>query len=142
MTRDDDVHGGDALPELLWAVVRGMRRAFAAGLTPLGITPSQARAVRLLARHGPLRISQLSAELHVTPRSVTEVVDDLESKRLVTRASDPADRRAVRVELTERGVSIGEAIRSNRVAETERILDRLAPDERDQLAVILGKLRD
>ena len=78
---------------------------------PWDITPSQFRALRVLSHHGVMRLSDLSEQLHIAARSTTEVVDALESRDLVERRTDPGDRRATLVELTEHGISILEAIR-------------------------------
>src|SRR5438132_4163295 len=58
--------------------------------------------------------SELSDQLHIAPRSTTEVVDSLESRGLIQRRPDPADRRATLVELTEHGASLLEVIRAAR----------------------------
>jgi DNA-binding MarR family transcriptional regulator len=103
---------------------------------------SVARRLRTLSRHGTMRLSELSVHLHIAPRSATEVVDALESRDLVRRSPDPADRRATLVDLTEHGVSILDAVRAARGTETERVFDRLSLADRDDLARILRKLRD
>jgi DNA-binding MarR family transcriptional regulator len=89
-----------------------------------------------------MRLSELSVHLHIAPRSATEVVDGLESRDLVRRSPDPADRRATLVDLTEHGVSILDAVRAARGTQTERVFDRLSLADRDELARILRKLRD
>ncbi|MER5867759.1 MarR family transcriptional regulator [Kitasatospora sp. NPDC002040] len=102
----------DTAAELADALTRAMkriRRQTMARLEPYGITPGQARALRTLA-HAPgcegretMRLSELAERLHIAPRSATTVVDALEEAGLVERVPDPADRRAVRVVLTEAG---------------------------------------
>ena len=58
-------------------------------LARFDVTPSQMRAVRVLSHHGGVRSSELAQLLHITPRSVTEVVDALEAKGLAARSPDP-----------------------------------------------------
>jgi DNA-binding MarR family transcriptional regulator len=48
-------------------------------------------------------LGALAARLHVSPRNVTGLIDHLERDGLVTRAPDPADRRSVLAQLTDRG---------------------------------------
>jgi len=95
----------------------------------------------VLKRHGVMRLSDLSEHLHIAARSTTEVVDALESRDLVERRSDPGDRRATLVELTEHGTSILDAIRAARGTEAERIFGRLSQTDRAHLARILSKLQ-
>ena len=70
---------------------------------------------------------------------VTSRIDRLERRRLVHRLPDPDDRRGVIVELTEEGARLDEAVAA--VAESDRqLLERLDPDEVDQLQGLLRKL--
>jgi DNA-binding MarR family transcriptional regulator len=113
-------------------------RAFAA----YDVTPSQVRAIRVLASHGGVRSKELADHLRIAPRSATEVVDALEAKGLVERSPDPGDRRAVVVALTDRGHELSEEVRRARGVESEKMFSRLTEADRDALARILGKLQD
>ena len=133
---------GDDLTEAFWAVTRRLREKSQETLAPWDITPAHWRALRVLRRHGVMRLSELSDWLHIAPRSTTEVVDALESRGLVRRRPDPGDRRATLVEVTEPGGELLEAIRDARGAEAERLFSRLSPADRADLARILRQLRD
>ena len=133
-----DTAGDENLSEAFWSVARQLRETSQKTLAPWDITPSYLRALRVLTRHGRMRLSELSDHLHIAPRSTTQVVDALESRDLVQRQPDPDDRRATLVELTEHGVSVLDAIRGT---ESERVFGRLSPDDRTHLARILRKLR-
>jgi DNA-binding MarR family transcriptional regulator len=130
------------LSEAFWSVARQLRDTSQETLAPWDITPSHLRALRVLRRHGMMRLSELSDHLHIAPRSTTEVVDALESRGLVQRRPDPGDRRATLVEVTEHGASVLDAIRAARGTEAERVFGRLSQTDRAHLARILRKLRD
>jgi DNA-binding MarR family transcriptional regulator len=138
--------GGDAsdetLSEAFWSVARRLRETSQEFLAPWDITPGQLRALRVLRRQGPMRLSALSEDLRIAPRSATEVVDALESRGLAERRPDPGDRRATLAELTGHGADVLEAIRDARGAEAERFFTRLSQADRDDLARILRELRD
>ena len=136
-----DLAGDDALSEAFWAVARQLRERSQETLAPWDITPAHLRALRALRRHGTMRLSELSDHLHIAPRSTTEVVDALEARDLVRRRADPGDRRAILVEVTERGAGVLTEIRATRGDEAGRIFGRLSPAERAELARILSKLR-
>lgn len=106
------------------------------------MTPSLARAMRVIAGHGSLRLSALAEHLRIAPRSATDVVDDLSRLGLAERRPDPDDRRATLVELTAAGVETGKAIQAAREAEGERFFAALNPEDRDDLTRILRKLLD
>ncbi|MGS2618616.1 MarR family winged helix-turn-helix transcriptional regulator [Micromonospora sp. LZ34] len=133
--------GDDGLAEAFWSVARRLRHRTREALAPWDVTPSQARALGVLGRQGPLRLSALAEQLRIAPRSATEVVDDLEGRGLVERRPDPADRRATLVALTDDGTRTGAAIQAARRAEAARFFGDLTPTDRDSLARILGTLR-
>jgi len=70
-----------------------------------GLTESRAHLVWQLQQRGPCTQATLAADLHVTPRTITALVDGL-----VTRERHPSDRRATLVTFTERGHDAAQAL--------------------------------
>jgi DNA-binding MarR family transcriptional regulator len=136
-----DAVGPETLADAFRAVSRQLRHQTQQALAPWGVTPSQARALGVLTRHGPVRLGTLSEHLHIAPRSATEVADALAAAGLVERRSDPADRRASLVALTDRGSEVVAGIRAARAAEADDFFGRLDDADRAALARILEKLR-
>jgi len=130
----------DTLVEAFWSVARQLRRAAADSLAQWDISPSQARALGVLARHEGARLSELAEHLHIAARSATEVVDGLEAKGLVQRRPDPHDRRATLVEPTRRGAELTATIQAARGTEAERVFAQLSEADRARLGHILRKL--
>jgi DNA-binding MarR family transcriptional regulator len=137
-----DPAGDESLADAFGAVARQLRDKSAETLAPWDITPAHLRALRMLARHGTMRLSELSEHLQIAPRTATEVVDALQARGLAGRRADPGDRRATLVEVTEHGAGILAEIRATRGTEAGRIFGRLGPADRADLARILSKLRD
>ena len=137
-----DPASDESLSEALGAVVRRLREKSVETLAPWDITPAHLRALRVLNRHGTMRLSAISDRLQIAPRTATEVVDALEARDLVRRLADPGDRRATLVEVTEHGADVLAEIRATRGPEAGRVFARLSPADRAELASILGKLRD
>jgi DNA-binding MarR family transcriptional regulator len=131
----------ESLAEAFRGVARQLRHQTQRTLAKWDVTPSQARALGVLTRHGPMRLGALSEYLRIVPRSTTEVVDALEEARLVERRPDPDDRRATLVALTSRGEEVASAIRAARAAEAEGFFARLDEADRTSLARILRTLR-
>jgi DNA-binding MarR family transcriptional regulator len=134
--------GDDTLAEAFRSVARQLRETSQETLAPWDITPSHLRALRVLNRHGVMRLSDLSEHLHIAARSTTEVVDALESRDLIERRTDPGDRRATLVALTDHGTGMLDAIRVARGTEIERVFGRLSKTDRAHLARILRKLQN
>ncbi|GAA2181724.1 MarR family transcriptional regulator [Brooklawnia cerclae] len=128
----------DADPiEQLVRISRRLRHSNARALAPLGLSPHQARALRLVAREAPIRPSVLAECLHIVPRSATQVVDDLVNAGWVARSPDPDDRRATLLTLTEAGTEVARQSAEIRAAEQHRLLEPLTPEDRDRLKHLL-----
>jgi DNA-binding MarR family transcriptional regulator len=68
-----------------------------------GLTPTQTQILILLHGRGQARISALADELGIRQPTVTDAVGVLIRKRLVAKAADPGDGRAVLLRLTPEG---------------------------------------
>jgi DNA-binding MarR family transcriptional regulator len=131
------------LADLLHGLTRRLRRSQADGLAPLGLTPAQGRALRMIARgqdEEPLRMTELADRLGIVPRSVTTVVDALEEAGLVRREVDPRNRRAILLRLTDRGAAVRDDLREARRRAAEDLFAPLSADDRDALAGLLRLL--
>ena len=124
--------------DLVMALARRVRREHMESLATWDVTPSQARALRVLAsREEGMRPSALADELRIAPRSATDVVDGLEARGWVVRAADPTDRRATVLSLTPDGRELVERIEGVRRLASERVLDVLTDAQRRTLHEIL-----
>lgn len=126
------------LAELYLRLGKRIRSLSARRLAPLGLTPSQGRALRTIAHADhPLRIVALAERLGIVPRSATAVVDDLERAGLVTRHPDPTDRRSVLVQLSPAGEARLTEMRESRQRAAEDVFTALTDRDRAKLAEIL-----
>ena len=132
----------DSLAESFWAVARHLRHLTKEFLAPWDVSPSQSRALMVLARSGAMRPGELAGYLRIAPRSATEVVDGLEERGLVARRRDPDDRRATILELTGDGRALMEKLRAARATETDAYFGRLSATDQAHLQRILRKLRE
>ncbi len=124
--------------DLVMALARRVRREHADSLASWHVTPSQARALRVLSsRAEGMRPSVLADELRIAPRSATDVVDGLAAHGWVSRAPDPTDRRATVLSLTDSGRELVARIEDVRREASERVLDVLTPAQRRTLHEIL-----
>ncbi|MEV6276868.1 MarR family transcriptional regulator [Nocardia sp. NPDC051832] len=129
------------LPDLFLRTARRIRRSMHARLAPLGLTPGQARALRILGRsEQPLRMAALAGQLDIVPRSATTVVDALESAGLVSRAADPANRRSTLVTPTAAGRAALERMAEDRRRAAADLFATLSPEQRESLRELLALL--
>ena len=130
------------LADAVMRAAKRIRRGTFHQLAPFGINPSQGRALEVLARgahHGApmIRLNQLAERLHIAPRSVTTVVDALETAGLVARVQDPEDRRAILLRLTEAGEQTVARIGQVRQQVAEEYFGAVDPADRAALLRLL-----
>lgn len=87
-----------------------------------------------------LTAGQLTAQTMVTSGAITNRLDRLVAKGYVTREVDPANRRSVRVGLTDEGREVVNAALVDHVANEERMLQSLSREQRTVLTGILSQL--
>jgi DNA-binding MarR family transcriptional regulator len=129
------------LADLLHGLTRRLRHAQAERLAPLGLTPAQERALRMIARGTePLRMTELADRLGIVPRSVTTVVDALEEAGLVRRETDPRNRRAILLRLTPAGDAVRDELRESRRRAAQDLFAPLSEQDRKTLGELLSVL--
>jgi DNA-binding MarR family transcriptional regulator len=113
---------------------------FAERLAAVDLQPQHAGVLRLIGASGGLSQRRLGEMLGVFPSRTVALVDELETRGLVERRDEPADRRSYALHLTERGT---QALRDiGRVAREhdEAICAGLTGPEREQLMALLTRL--
>lgn len=75
-------------------------------------------------------ISKISRRLSISLAMMTRIIDRLEEMKLVLRNTDPADRRAIRISLTEKGRNVAGELQAMRKMELKRLLNGF--DEKDR----------
>ena len=96
-----------------------------------------------LRREGPpyeLSPGQLVAQTLVTSGTMTNRVDRLAARGLVSRGTDPSDRRGVKVRLTTTGRAVVDAALADLLDRERILLNQLPPPERNHLAELLRQL--
>jgi DNA-binding MarR family transcriptional regulator len=90
----------------------------------------------------PITMGDLSRILGVPFSSATRTADWLVNNGYFQRLTDPEDRRVVRVELTEVGKEIYQAMSDLLLESAEQFLHNFSLEERKELGRLLGKLVD
>lgn len=84
--------------------------------------------------------AELSRRLLVTAGNVTGMVDRMEQAGLVLRKRDPQDRRAIRIQLTEKGKRKAKTVIPRHASDMGDMFQTLSDREIEQLRRLLDKL--
>src|SRR5215208_2071827 len=115
-------------------------KALEQALLPLGVSGPQFQALQVLAAGPqPVTMGRLAEALAQETQSATGLIDRMERQGWVTRHRDLADRRAIRLALTD----VGHSVLLDAVAAAQPAFDRLvaglSPAELATLARLLGR---
>ena len=100
----------------------------------LNLTIAQLKSLFYISRHGRVNLSGLASGIRVTPANVTGIVDRLVEQGLLTRTTDPDDRRVSWLTVTDKGKTLTNDLREGRAQEMRRILDKLTEEELSTVA--------
>ena len=135
VTTSVDTTSGARLRLALTRVLRTLRRHGESSLTP-----SQVSALSTLEDLGPMRISAIATNESLGAPAATRVVASLEELGLVQRTSDPDDKRASLIDLTELGRNTLNDLWRERTIDINAMLEGLTTKERASIEAALPAL--
>ncbi len=106
----------------------------------LGVTGVQALALLFLAEADDVTSVHLGRRLQIDSATLTGLLDRLVAAKLVQRRTDPADRRAIRILLTDAGNAVAKRIKALMADANQRFLSALTPEEAMILKALLKKV--
>ncbi|MDR6549582.1 MarR family transcriptional regulator [Paenibacillus qinlingensis] len=134
---------GDIL-QLLIRTTHRLHTQFEEHLAALGIpaylTGPRVRVLIAIEEEGSIRMSDLASKLGIKARTVTQFVDALEQEALLVRTTDPDDRRATFLQLTEAAPPLIAKARAAMSQASDEVLQSLSTEGRSQLQSLLLRL--
>lgn len=112
------------------------RRAFCAHELHREVSLPQMHILMTLQERGPMTVSELAQFLRISLPSTSSILDRMEEHRFIERVRDAADRRVVRVAITEHGAAVVEEMIGPKRQEMQSLLESMTDDE--LRAVIAG----
>lgn len=99
MTENDE----QPLGRVIYFMAQDIKNLAEKILAPYDLTLEQFQSLKALAQNNAMTQRQLCQEIKKNPANLTRILDRLEAKSLISRESDPNDRRAYLVVLTSKG---------------------------------------
>ncbi len=107
-----------------------------------GRSLAQIKMLTHLHHHGPCTVGELAAASGVSMSAASEVADRLVEDGMITRRTNPDDRRQVLLTPTKDATRLGAEIRAMRSRQVRSALDRLEPVHRPSVVPVLQALSD
>jgi len=134
------VDPGKRILEELSRLIRQLSRISGGPDDGPAMTATQRLALFDLVEGGPLRLNDLAQRMGTSAPTASRAVDALDELGLVERHTDPTDRRAITIELTDNGRRSVEERKARVYAAFRPAAAALSPADREQLAELLARL--
>lgn len=105
-------------------------------------SPHDFQTLNFLAEHKSARAGEIGKFLEIAPTTMTGVIDRLQGADLIKRTQDTEDARATRLELTEAGWEMHDAIANQEILNYTAMLCALDEDERDKYVEMTQRIAD
>lgn len=138
---EDGVRLGTDLMNVVMALRRSVRRRLRAAAPSPELRATQVELMLLVSRRPGLGVAAAARELHLADNSVSTLVNQLVRAGMLTRRTDPADRRAARLEVTPAAVRRIEGWRDRRARLVGARIDELSAEDRAAIEAALPALR-
>jgi DNA-binding MarR family transcriptional regulator len=132
----------EALLRELGHFIRQLTRLVGGADDGPAMTASQRIALVELGEEGPLRMNDLAKRTGTSTPTASRSVDALETLGLVKRAPESSDRRALSIDVTERGRALLNERISRAAQAFEPAAETLSAADRRELLALLRRLTD
>jgi DNA-binding MarR family transcriptional regulator len=134
--------GMENLPFEIAETAHAMRRAFDRKAATLGVTRAQWKVLFRLSRSPGLRQVELADLLDVEPITLSRILDRLAEAGLVQRLSDPNDRRAWRLHVTDKAEPLLAKLRTLADALIAQAFDGLDQADLEAMRANMATIRE
>jgi DNA-binding MarR family transcriptional regulator len=132
----------ETLPFEIGETAHALRKAFDRLAVGLGVTRAQWKVLFKLTRSPGLRQVELADVLEIEPITLCRIVDRLEEAGLVERTRDPADRRAWRLNVTEKAQPLIEKLRGVGAELVGEAFGGIDPKDIEMVRQVLAQVRE
>jgi DNA-binding MarR family transcriptional regulator len=108
----------------------------------IGLHRGQPFLLSVLWAEEGLAHSELAARMHVTPATITKMLQRMEDSGFVHREPDPDDQRVSRVYLTEHGRVVRQRVADMWQTLENEAFDGLSGEEQETLRELMARVRD
>lgn len=105
-----------------------------------GISHSEFCILNIIAESGDITVSEIAAELDVTPPAVSRSLKSMESRGLIKRETNLLNRRNTMVRLTEGGREFLKASRRQMDAVMQYVEKKMGEERKNQLCLLLEEM--
>lgn len=105
-----------------------------------GLTQPQFAVIEIIGHLGPLKVGEICNKMLVSGGNMTLVLDNIEKLGFIERAHSLEDRRAILIQLTQKGKDLFDNVFRNHAEHVTKLMSVLTTEEQKTLSELLKKL--
>lgn len=105
-----------------------------------GLTQPQFAVIEIIGHLGPLKVGEICNKMLVSGGNMTLVLDNIEKLGFIERVHSLEDRRAILIQLTQKGKDLFDEVFKNHVEHVTKLMSVLSAEEQKTLGELLKKL--
>ncbi len=113
---------------------------FKRALKDADITPAQFAVMKVVAANSGIVQARVAEVLAIERARLVDMLDRLESRRLIARSRSPSDRRTHALQLTPEGAALLGRLAPLIAAHEQNVAERIGAEDKRELLRILGSL--
>ncbi len=125
---------------LFFSTFRAFKHKLDLGSPMFQLPLAQTETLRLIAEKEKIPMKEIADFLAITPPSATAMINNLFRLGYIERSSNKADRRAIYLSLTKKGLSVLQKGAKQRCAVFTKLLDNLDKREQVEFLKLLKKM--
>ncbi len=126
----------------VWALDHALQKTSKRMQRTLGITAPQRLVIRILGRFPGTPAGLLAVILHLHPSTLTGILERLQRQKIITRRTDPRDRRRAVLGLTARGRALDVEAKGTVEEAVRAAFEEMPRRKIDDAVEVLAKLAD
>ena len=134
------VHVSDCIFFLLAKCSQAGSRFWGQKVASLGVTGVQAMILTFLSEEDMITSKQLGERTILDSATLTGILDRLEATGMIERRSNPEDRRAIMIGLTETGRAVGDTLKGAMEEANQQFLVGMSREEEIMFRGLLKRL--
>jgi len=140
---EDELRAIDGFIELIEMVARNpVQKHRVLGVVGTPVSGAGLNALRIIARSGPIPVTEVAKRLGVDQSTASRQIRPLEDAGLVARTADDADRRVAWLAVTKDGQGVLDRIHRLRRDDLDHVLHDWSDGDRAALAGLLARFKE
>ncbi|MGE5679277.1 MAG: MarR family winged helix-turn-helix transcriptional regulator [Bacillota bacterium] len=130
---ENELNKAETLAQLICTLTRNCNIREEYFASSFNLSPTEVKVLKLFAFSQTLSIRELCSLLKLTPGRITQIINSLEEKKLLSRSADPKDKRNVIVSTSPKCQPFINNLNQSYIELHKRVLEKVDKEDQDKI---------